>query len=1024
MRTVTGNVMIGETQQSFPGVRVTVKGTLIATMTDQDGFFSLRVPAGAEELVFTYLGYRAEEVMVPATNRVEVQMSQVAIGIEGIVVTALGVEREKTTLGYAVQDVSGEDINEVPELNVVNSLKGNVAGVQITDAGPTGGSARIVIRGASSISGNNQPLFIVDGVPLDNTATSNGNRTRNQGYGGIDYGNAIQDIDPNNIEAISVLKGPNAAALYGSRAANGAIVITTKSGQSMSTGGLGMTASISYTAEQPLRLPDYQDLYGQGLFGEYQFVDGAGAGLWDFVDESWGPRLDGRPIDQFTGPGQPWVAHPDNVRSFFRTGGTLNTNIAIARSNESSHIRLSLTSTNLKGMSPGNTQDRIGLALKGGSNISSRLSVEASLNYIKQDAENRPGTGYDEDNPMQSFIWFGRQVDMEALRNYECQGDRSIEGHDCDPNGGQYNWNYNYHNNPFWEALVNTNDDERDRLFGHLAVTFQLNDWINMTGRIGRDYYRDHRKRRIAQNSLDDAGLGSFGEETLYRSETNYDLAFAASRRLTRSVTMDITAGGNVRRNRYEGNGVNVSRLTAPGIYTIDNAAVTPAPWDVINRREVRSLYGSLSLNLNGFWNVDFTGRNDWSSTLPENANSYFYPSVSTAFVFTEALGMESGFLSSGKVRASWTRVGNDAAPYQLVSTYNSSVAWGNTPMFGVPNGLANAELRPEETTAWEVGTDIGLFDERLGFVLTYYKRNTTDQIMNVQVSRTSGYQSQVLNAGEVENKGFELLLQANPIRSRSGFNWDMTVNWSKNTSEVVDLHGDLETLVLGSYWSMNIEARKGEPYGVFYGNGYLRNDAGDLLLRADGTRQVDPERKILGNYNPDWIAGVQNRFSYGDFDLSILVDGQMGGDVYSVTNWFGEYAGVLESTIYGREQDFCTPGIITDGILPDGSRNTTQVVCPQDYFGNNWGSQEASIDEASYVKLREVRLGYQLPTEWVSWLGFNGGSFAVIGRNLALWSKIENIDPETAFDASNVQGIEFGQFPTARSIGFSLNLR
>ncbi len=912
-----------------------------------------------------------------------------------------------------MQDVTGAEISEVPEVNIVNSLKGNVAGVQITDAGPTGGSARIVIRGASSLSGNNQPLFVVDGVPIDNSSV------RNFGDGGIDYGNAAADIDPANIETISLLKGPNAAALYGSRAAAGAVVITTKSGTGTPGGGLGVTGSMSLTAEEPLRLPHYQNEYGQGLFGEFQFVAGAGAGLWDFVDESWGPRLDGRLIDQFTGPQQPWVAHPDNVRSFFRTGTTFNTNVAISRVGERSNVRLSITDMELSGMSPGNDQQRIGVALKGGATLTDRLSAEASLNYIDQNTENRPGTGYDEDNPMQSFIWFGRPVDTEALRNFECRGHEPTP---CIAGGGQYNWNYNYHNNPFWEALVNTNGDERDRLMGHLSVDYRLNDWVTTSARA-----RDHRKRVVAPHSLDDSGLGSFGEETLYRSETNVDFFLRATRELAGDFTLDVAAGANNRTNQLEANGVDVDQLAVPGIYTVDNAASTPSPWDLIRRKEVRSVYGSASLNYGGYWNIDWTGRNDWSSTLPDDNNSYFYPSVSTALVFTDALRMQNRVLSSGKVRGSWTRVRNDAAPYQLAAVFSAQDPWSGIPMFAVPNELPNTALKPEETRAWEVGADLGFFDERVGFVLTHYQRETSDQILEVEVSRASGFQRQVLNAGTVENKGWELLLRATPVELESGFTWDMTVNWSRNDSEVTELFGDLETLVFGDYWSMNIEARLGEPYGAFFGNGYLRNENGDLLLTGGGMPRQDPVRRVLGNYNPDWIAGVQNRFRWGPVDVSVLVDGQSGGDVFSVTNLFGELSGVLESTLLGRENDFCDPGIVVEGILPDGSRNgdgTNEVsVCPQEYFDRNFGIHEASIDDASYIKLREVRIGYELPSAWLDAVGFTSGSLSLIGRNLLLWSRIDNIDPETAFDASNVQGIEFGQFPTARSIGFSRSL-
>jgi TonB-linked SusC/RagA family outer membrane protein len=1028
-RTVTGKVTVGPTNVPQAGVQVLVKGTNVGTLTDAQGNFTLRVPVTATTLVFTSLGYRTAEAAI--NNQVTVNMVEQPIGLEGITVTALGIQREKRSLGYSVQDVRGQELTEVPDLNMVTSLQGRVAGVHVTDAGPTGGTARIIIRGSASITGDNQPLFVVDGVAIDNSSSSNG------GFGGIDRGNNAQDIDPANIETISVLKGPNAAALYGSRASNGAIVITTKSGAGAAAAGTGITATSSFTFENPLRLPSYQNLYGQGFGGEFQWVDGAGAGTNDFADESWGPRLDGRLIDQFTGKQQPWVAHPDNIKNFFETGKTWNTNVAIARAGERSNVRLSITNTQVGSMAPGATIDRISLALKGGASISDRISTEASLNYMNQEAENRIGTGYDEDNPMQSFIWFGRQIDMDQLKSFDCIAGRPTPCRD----GGQYNWNYNYHNNPYWEQLVNTNGDERNRLLGHVQANYQVNDWITASARVGRDWYRDHRKNVIAFYSLDDEGDGHFNESTSYRSSTNASFHLAATRQLMNRLTLDVNGGGNIYENQLENSAVSVTKLTAPGIYTIDNAAVTANPTDFFSLKKIRSVYGAASLNYGGYFNVDVTGRNDWSSTLPADNNSYFYPSVSGALVFTDALGIQSSLLSSGKLRASWTRVGNDTDPYQLTSVFNAQQVFGSVPMFAVPNALPNLNLKPEQTNAWEVGADLGFFDERLGFVLTHYNSTTKDQIIGVQISSTTGYTSQVLNAGSVNNKGWELLLRATPVRIPDGLRWDMTVNWSKNTSEVTELFGDLETLVLGSYWSMNIEARKGEPYGVFFGNGYRKDDQGRWLLDSRGRPQTDPERRILGNYNPDWVGGIQNRFSYGPLDLSVLVDGQSGGDIFSTTNWFGEYSGVLESSIRGRENDICDPGIVVDGVLPDGSINGDGVndvtVCPEAYFHRNFGNHEASIDDASYIKLREIRLGYtinaaspgasaggSLPQRFISQLGFSGVDIALIGRNLALWSNIKNIDPETAFDASNVQGIEFGQFPTARSLGFSVSIR
>jgi TonB-linked SusC/RagA family outer membrane protein len=1015
-RAVSGKVTATETLRPLPGVQVTVKGTTLGTLTDVEGNFSLRIPANATTLVFQYIGYKTVER--PVSDQVTVNLEEQAIGLEGLTVTALGVQREKRSLGYSVQDVRGSDLANVPELNVVTSLQGRVAGVHITDAGPTGGTAKIVIRGSRSITGDNQPLFIVDGVAIDNSSSSNG------GFGGIDRGNTAQDIDPANIESISVLKGPNAAALYGSRASNGAIVITTKSGSGAGAAGLGIEATSSFTFETPLRLPNYQNLYGQGFGGEFQWVDGAGAGVNDYADESWGPRLDGRLIDQFTGPQQPWVPQPDNVRNFFDTGKTWNLNAAIARATERANVRLSITNTQVSSMAPGATIDRISLALKGGASISDRISTEASLNYMNQDAENRMGTGYDEDNPLQSFIWFGRQVDMDQLKNYRCQPDRPTPCTD----GGQFNWNYNYHNNPFWEQLVNSNGDERDRLLGHVQANYQITDWITASARVGRDWYRDHRKDVTEFHSLDDAGDGGFNESNTYTSSTNASFNLAATRQLTPRITLDVNGGGNMYERRLERSAVSVSKLTAPGIYTIDNSAVNPNATDYFELKKIRSLYGSASLNYGGWFNVDVTGRNDWSSTLPADQNSYFYPSVSGALVFTDALGMQSSLLSSGKVRASWTRVGNDTDPYELTSVYSAQQVFGSVPMFAVPNQLPNIRLKPEQTNAWEVGTDLGFFDERLGFVLTYYNNTTDDQIIPVQISSTTGYTSQVLNAGSVTNKGWELLLAASPLRNPDGLRWDVTLNWSKNNSEVSELYGDLQTLVLGTYWNVNIEARLGEPYGALFGYDYLKDEQGRWLLDSRGRPQRDPTRKVLGNYNPEWVGGIQNRFGYGAFDVSVLVDGQYGGDIFSTTNWFGEYSGVLESSLRGRENDICDPGLVVAGVLPNGSVNGDGVddvtVCPELYFHRNFSIDQSGIDEASYIKVREVRLGYRIPESFMSRLGFSGGDIALIGRNLFLWSKIDNIDPETAFDASNVQGIEFGQHPTARSLGFSVSIR
>ncbi len=1050
-RTVTGHVTAEGASQAPVGVQVQVKGTNLGTLTDQKGDFTLSVPSSATTLVFTYIGYKTQEV--PIQNHVEVTLHEEAIGLQGLVVTALGVRREKKTLGYSVEDVSGSDVSAVPTPNVINTLQGQVAGVHITNAGVTGGSSRIVIRGESSITGNNQPLIIVDGVPVNNSQAGtrpDGNNIVNN-YSGIDWGNALDDLDPNNIQSVSVLKGPNAAALYGSRAANGAIVITTKSAQPGAN--YGVTATTSLTFQSPLKLPDYQNSYGQGWYGQFQFVDGTGqVGVWDGVDESWGPALNGQLIDQFTGKQMPFLPHPNNVRDYWKEGSNWTTNVAVARATENSNVRLSITHGDIMSMAPGYSIRRNSVELKGGAAITDKLHTKAEITYMEENDANRTGTGYNEANPMQGFTWFGRQVDLNALRGYVCNG---TEPTPC-VLGQEYNWNYNYHDNPFWMQFVDGSSAQRNRDIGSVSADYQVNDWISVTGAVNRDWYRwqQHQQNEIGTVGAQWPVKGGFSDNNIYRNETNYSLMATASRQLTSSILMDANAGANTRKDDFVNGNVDVYGLTVPGIYNVSNASGTPTTTDYQSHKEVRSVYGSLSLNYKGWWNVDLTGRNDWSSTLPPGKQSYFYPSVSSAFLFTDALGMNSSLLSSGKIRASWTRVGNDTDPYQLAATLGSLQPWGGSaPMFYIPNRLPNQNLKPEQTTAWELGTDLGFFNERAGFVLTYYNNTTRDQIMPVDVSAPSGYTSEMLNAGQVTNKGWELLLRATPLELDNGFRWDMTVNWSKNDSKVDQLYGDLQTLVLGGQWSLDIQARKGYPYGAMFANNTLTCDnaqiqAGDCtdaqkgltMLGSNGLPLINPVRTVVGNYNPKWNGGIQNRFSYGPWDLSVLVDGQDGGNIFSVTNWFGTQAGVLASTLNGRTVSESDPGLVVKGVLPkgtlmpdstklteptvNGGSAGTIAVTSMDYYHNWWGNQAQAVVDASYVKLRQVRLGYKLPQSVMNRLGFSSGDIALVGRNLLLWTKAPNIDPETAYDASNIQGIESGQFPSARSYGFSLSIR
>lgn len=1003
--TISGRVT-SDGGEALPGVAVVIQGTGLGAQTDADGRYRIAI-AGASAtgqtatLTARRIGYVPRSVQVTlSTGSMTRDFTLTAAPnvLEGVVVTALGIEREKRSVGTSVQNLTGNEITQARETNIVNALSGKVSGVAVTNAGSQGGSSRLVIRGANSIAGNNQPLFIVDGIPVSNQVVG-----APGGYGGIDYGNAIQDLNGNDIASISILKGPNAAALYGSRAANGAVVITTKSGKG-SPRGFGVSASSNITFETPLRLPSYQNEYGQGSGGEFEYVDGQGGGTNDGVDESWGPKFDGQDRAQFFGVG-PWVAAPNNVRDFFETGRTMTNNVAFSGAGERANARLSFTKEDIDGLAPGMMLKKFATSLNAGAEIGDRFSTTGSVQYINNKGFNRNGTGYDNGNFMQQFVWFGRQVDISRLKDPRKDAD-----------GNQINWNHNYHDNPYWIQLESQNRDQRDRIIGAGALNFRPSPWLTATLRSGTDWYRDYRKLNQAYG-LVESPFGGFSELGIFTQETNTEGLLSATRGTGSRFTVTANFGGNLRQTQYKANSTNVDALVVPGIYNVGNAQNTPVTNAYEENKKVNSLYGSANFGWNNYLFMEVTGRNDWSSTLPKGANSYFYPSVSGSFVFTDAFPALSGrFLQYGKLRASFAKVGNDASPYQLQSTYTATTPFGGSPRYAVPNSLANAGLKPEETKAFEVGTELNFFNNRLGIDLVYYNKATTNQILAAQISPATGYTSKALNAGEISNKGIEALISATPIRV-GNFEWNTALNFARNRSRVEELNEELQTVVLGTYWSLTVEARKGEAYGALYGNPFLRDAAGNLRVSTSGRPMRDPQKRVLGHYTPDWTAGLQNSFRYKSVDLSFLLDKHQGGEVFSVTNMFGRYSGVLEETLVGRDT-----GIVVVGVLADGSPNTKRISA-EAYNHSLYGTHEAHVFDASYLKLRELKLGVIVPSRLVSRMGMSRAYLALVGRNLWLSTKTPHIDPETAFNSGNAQGLEHGQFPSQRSIGLNLSL-
>jgi TonB-linked SusC/RagA family outer membrane protein len=1035
--TVVSGTVRGSNGTPLANAVVSIPTLRVGATTDAEGRYRFTVPATAAGQVAVSvrrIGYLPGAATISAAGgsvNQDFTLQVSATELAEVVVTALGVERQKSKLGTAQQQLNAGELNTTRAQNLVQQMQGKVAGVQITSPGTQGGSTNVIIRGQNSITGNNQPLFIVDGV-----AVSNANRGGAPFVGSntnFDYGNALSDLNPDDIETLSVLKGPNAAAIYGSRAANGVILISTRKGRN-TNGRIRTELNTNFTFENPAILPSFQNGYGQGAEGEFEWFDGNYGGINDGVDESWGPKLDGRLICQFTSPGAgtdncqatPWVAHPDNVKDFFRTGMTASTTLAVSGGVDRAFGRLSLGADNVRGIFPNNLFQRRTASLTGTFRASNRLTADGSVQYIHNGGRNRPGVGYSGRNPLQSmFNWFGRQVDIEALRDYG-KGGASNGG----PTTREFNWNYSYHNNPFWQMQENPQLDDRDRLIGSIALNYRVANGLNASLRTGSDIYRlgiQQFYNRGAEEFVNLTFNGGFRFANDYRNDNNTDLTITGNRQLASWLEVSTVAGGNLRREYFSSNSQETPGLLVQGIYNPSNAAIAPTIAQQLVRREVQGVYGSAAFTLNNWWTIEGTARNDWSSTLPKGANSYFYPSVNTSIVLTDAIpGLRGSFLGSLKLRGAIARVGSDAPVYSLVPVFfGNAQRFGTQPQYALDTRLANANLKPEITRSDEIGAELSLFDNRVTLDASAYRKSTRNQIFDVQISGASGFDRKWVNAGEISNKGIESLLTLNLFQSRSGFSWNTTFNFGRNRSKVVDLAPDVETIVLGSggFGDVIVEARKGEPYGAIRGYKYERDEAGNILIE-DGYPVRAPALEVLGNIQPNWTGGWANQFTFGNFALNTLLDVKRGGKLYSVTNMFGEYAGVLQETMKGRENDWNDPGVVVEGIdVATGQPNTTSITA-EEYYHGLFGYTERYVYDASYVKFRELRVSYNLPGSWANrLLGARAASIALTGRNLRMWTKVPNIDPEFAYSSRNDQGIEVNMSPNPRSWGFNLRI-
>lgn len=1060
--TITGVVTSAEDGQPVPGAAVQVKGTTIGVTTDVNGRYSLKVPADAKVLQISFVGMTTKEVTIGTQTVINLVLEAQAMDIEGVVVTALGISREKKALGYSVEEVKADELNQTRSGNLITSLSGKVSGVNITSAsGNMGGSSRITIRGIKSVSGNNQPLFVVDGVPMDN---SNYNTVDTQrGAGGVDYGNMANDINPDDIESVSVLKGPTAAALYGSRAANGVILITTKKAKAGKK-GIGVEVNSSVSFEQVAVLPKYQNLYGGGYVytGEgtdqgfvLQEINGQQYRLIDYaLDESWGPRynpniqtLSAFDIFDWEANGKqgnpnttPWVAPEKDVEDFFETGVVFNNNFAITGTNESSAFRLSYTNYDLTGYMPNSEQQRNSISFNGESQVSKYVKGFIGANYINTYTMGRPETGYDDNNIMQKFNqWGQRQLDMGVMSNY------------VNPDGTQRVWNRNswddqtpaYSDNPYWTRYRNYQDDERNRLFGNIGLLVTPFEGFSIQGKWNLDYYG---LVEMERNAVGSQAESSYTEAKREFMETNAELIATYKFNLSEDFSFNVMAGANNRHKEYNRmNSNTVGGLIIPELYKITNSTNKPNIEEAEDTKEVQSVYGSVNVGYLGMLYLDITARNDWSSTLTKKA--YFYPSATMSFVFSELDALKDNkILSFGKIRVGFAQVGNDTDPYQNKYYYTYLSNFGSQAMYTIPGTLANINMGPEQTTSIEAGAELMFLNNRIGLDVTYYDEKTINQIIPVALSGASGYGFKYINSGKITNKGIEIGLNLTPIKTKD-FTWNINANYSKNVNEVVELAEDLNVLLLtNGPFAVSVNAEAGLSYGSLIGSSYVKDDKGNIIVDTDGYTLTGPVKSI-GTVLPDYLLGVWNRFNFKGIELSALVDIRQGGQLFSTTSMWGRYSGILEETAEELPNGKNIRDAVEDGggalfegvygyIKDDGTiqytdaegndvsdpvQNTTRIDAESWGGWHYSGPAEANIFDADYIKLRELRLSYTLPGKWTG--PVQNLTVSAFGRNLAIWGEdIEHIDPENTTGSGNIQGIEGGALPSLRYFGFGLN--
>lgn len=1026
----------------IPFATIKIKGTNSAVAADANGNFTITAPANAT-FVISAVGFEQTEAKVNSSGNLQVSLNTLD-AMNEVVVTALGIKRAKNTLPYAAQQVSGEDVSRLRTGNAFSALSGKVAGLQITQGNGLGSSTNIVIRGTKSISRNNQALFVVDGVPVENKI--NNRSTQQNGRGGYDYGNAAADINPDDIENINVLKGAAATALYGSRAANGVVMITTKKAKR----GLNIVVNSGLTVNSidKKTFPTYQKEYGAGYSDPYQkdgflYFDVNGDGTKDLVvptseDASYGAKFDPNlqvyhwdafdPASPNYKKTRPWVAAQTDPSDFYETHVSTNNSVMFDGASDKGSFKLGYTRNDEHGVMPNSRLVKNIINFGASYNIVPRLTANASINYSKVDGKGRYGTGYSGRNVNQNFRqWYQSNVDIKEQEEAYFRNKRNITWNWKDPSTASglvpiYTDNY------YWTVYENYQNDTRSRVFGFASLDFKATDWLSFLGRVSVDTYSEFQEERVAVGSQGTASYTRFDRSF---SEINYDLMANVDKDLTKDLNLKGLIGVNMRRNTERSILSTTSGgLVVPGLYTIANSKGTiPAPTELNAPVAVDGYFGGLTLTYQNYLTLDAAIRRDRSSTLPVSDNAYNYGSVSGSWVFSHHLPTLS-WLSSGKVRMNYAIVGNDAPWGNVKDVYDQPTSFGSSILFSLPDGKNNNLLVPEKTYSKEIGLEVALFNSRLGFDATYYVADSKNQIVPVATSTATGYSSKWLNTGIVQNKGIELSVFGTPVRTNN-FSWNVNVNFTSNRNKVTKLYEDSKNLQLGSFQGgVSINATLDQPYGTIQGKTWEMLNGKRLVDDKGYYVSTTTTSNVIGNVNPDWIGGVYNTFRYKNLSLGFLVDVRKGGDVWSLDMFYAQYTGVLKES--AGLNDLGNPvrnslanggGVILDGVDKDGKINTKRVVIDANSTAN---PQSNYSYDASYVKLREANLTYSLSSNVISKIKFvKGIDVSVFGRNLWIIHKnLPYADPEENLSAGNIQGMQSGAYPTTRSVGLNVKLK